>query len=150
MRAAGITVVGSTVSIVVISGTRPYDCDNEREYSLQDGNRPRAYSVIYGQIKDFLEASAVDTVVIKASAVSGKGANDALLLSAELRGVVQAAAAEANCSVTLLKKATLSLLGGQKLDVLLRDNQFWNDNLPQLKKRTLREAAFFSIEGMKR
>jgi len=149
MKAAGITVVGHSIKIVVISGTQPYACDNERTFALQGGDRSRAYSVIQGQIKDFLHHLQIKIVALKASASSGRGgATDSLLGSAELRGVVQVAIIEAGCEIEVLKKASVSRLGSKKIDDYVGDDDFWNDNLPQLKNKGMREAAFFAIKAI--
>lgn len=145
MIVAGITVTGGVVNIVVISGSKPFDCEAENEFSLQVGDKSPAYAVIQNQITDFLSHRKVERVALKASSVSGGGSTEAHLLSAELRGVVQVAIVNAGCETHLLKKATVSRLGDRNIKEYLKDDQFWLDNLPQLKKKGLREAAFFAI-----
>jgi hypothetical protein len=148
MKVAGMTVAGNVVSVVVISGSVPFDCLQEIEFTLQEGDRPRAYCIIQGQIKDFLEHAKVERVALKASSVSGGAATDALLTSAELRGVVQVAIVEARCQARVLKRGPISRVGEKTLKEYLSDEEFWATNLPQLKKKGLREAAFFAIKGI--
>ncbi|HRY49075.1 MAG TPA: hypothetical protein P5186_13590 [Candidatus Paceibacterota bacterium] len=113
---------------------------------LQDGDRPAAYDTIHGQFMDYVKQRHVQCVCIKGSAVSLGGTKLAHLHAAELRGVIQAAAASAGVDVKLMTKAAASRnFGTRKVDEYLKDETFWSDhNLTQIRKG-LREAAFAAI-----
>lgn len=147
MKIAGIIVSGHSVNIVIISGEKPpFDCESEETFPLQTGDRARAYSVVFTQVDNFLKHHQVDKTVFKGSALSGRaGQTEAMLLAAELRGVVQVAAINAKCEVSIIKKAVLSRTRSRKFEDYISDEPFWKSNLPQLKKKTLRQTALLAV-----
>jgi hypothetical protein len=63
-------------------------------WKIQKGDRSGAYSVLHQQCADYIRENHIQDVVVKASAVMGKGAAKlGMLHSAEVRGVIIAAAA---------------------------------------------------------
>ena len=98
-------------------------------WKVQSGDRAAAYNVLHQQCADYIKENGIDTVVVKASAVAGKSsATVALLHSAEVRGVVIAAAAS-QCSVKLLQKGLVSRTYGKRnVDEYVADDAFWMKN----------------------
>jgi hypothetical protein len=73
-----------------------------------------------------LRGCKIDKVFIKASATSRAGMSKAHLESAEVRGVVAAAAAAAGCEVTFLAQAQISRhYGSRKVEEYVKDAKFW-------------------------
>lgn len=93
---------------------------------MQKGDRAAAYSVLHQQCADYVKENGINTVIVKASAVAGKGsATLGFLTSAEVRGVVMAAAAS-QCPVKALSKAVISkTYGERKVDEYVADDGFW-------------------------
>ncbi|MEY8799775.1 hypothetical protein AB9K35_05580 [Leisingera sp. XS_AS12] len=126
-RWMGIVVSGDKV--IVVDAEVPDDghlvLQNDDTWKLQTGNRATAYDVINRQCRDYLRANGITKVMIKASAISLGSTKVAHLESAELRGVIQAAAASV-CETKILKKATLSrTFGERKVDEYTKDDGFW-------------------------
>ena len=66
-------------------------------WKVQKGDRAAAYNVLHQQCADYIRENGIEAVYVKASAVTGKGAAKlGMLESAEVRGVVIAAAASAS------------------------------------------------------
>jgi hypothetical protein len=97
-------------------------------WKVQKGDRSAAYNVLHQQCADYIKENGIDAMVVKASAVAGKGsATLGLLLSAEVRGVVIAAAAS-QCPVKALSKAVISrTYGDRNVDDYVGDDAFWAD-----------------------
>ncbi|TYC60578.1 hypothetical protein FMN50_07705 [Rhodobacterales bacterium] len=121
-------------SVIVVDTQIP---ENDREpivvlsddtWRVQKGDRADAYNVLYHQCADYVKENRIEAVIVKASAVAGKGsATLGLLLSAEVRGVVIAAAAS-QCPVKALSKAVISrTYGDRKVDEYVGDDAFWAD-----------------------
>lgn len=96
-RWLGLTA--SKDSVVVVDAEIPDDEDepiiirSDDTWRVQKGDRAAAYNVLHQQCADYIRENGIDAVVVKASAVAGKGsATLGFLLSAEVRGVVIAAA----------------------------------------------------------
>jgi hypothetical protein len=141
--------VGSDVAEIVIltkEDNGDFTLEDQTTMKLQKGERPSAYDIFHGQLSDFIKHQKVKTVCIKGSTVSMGGTKLAHLHAAELRGVVQAAAASAGTEVRIMTKAAASRnFGTRKVDEYLKDDTFWAGlNLTTLKKG-LREAAFAVI-----
>jgi hypothetical protein len=142
----------STDAVTVVDAEIPDDdgpivIRADDTWRLQKGDRAAAYSVLYQQCADYVRENKIDAVIIKASAVMGRGsATLALLTSAEVRGVVMAAAA-AQCAVKALSKAVISrTYGDRKVDEYVADDQFWASRTSGGVLRKLsREAAMLLI-----
>lgn len=98
-------------------------------WKVQKGDRGEAYNVLHQQCADYIRENRIDSVVVKASAVMGKGAAKlGMLHSAEVRGVVIAAAASV-CPVKQLTKAVISrTYGDRNVDDYVGDDSFWADH----------------------
>lgn len=150
-RWLGLTA--SKDSVLVVDAEIPDDendpiiVNSDDTWRVQKGDRAAAYSVLHQQCTDYIKENGIDAVVVKASAVAGKGsATLGFLLSAEVRGVVIAAAAS-QCPVKALSKAAISrTYGDRKVDEYVADDAFWADqtNGGTLRKMS-REAAMLII-----
>lgn len=148
---AGITVVGGAVTVVLAEVpsdlTAPISVLSDTSWALQTGDRGPALALLHQRCTNFFKQHSVDLVVVKASAVpQGGSVKLAVLESAEVRGVVIAAAASAT-RVTCLQKAVISrTYGGRKVDEYLKDDAFWSAQATGEKlKKTSREAAMLIL-----
>ena len=148
-RWAGFLVSGDTITVV--EGSIPDDDDDPIEilsdatWKVQQGDRPQAYEVLYGRCVNFLQDGDIERAVIKGSATT-KGGGLALLHSAEVRGVIIAAAANA-AKVTIVQKSVVSrTYGDRNVDDYLSDDAFWKEQTKggNLRK-TSREAAMYLV-----
>src|SRR4051812_5789845 len=143
MKLAGISLASDGIDIVVLSkaSSGQFTLLEEQSFNLPTGDRAKAYHTIYGQVADFFEHRDIHCVCMKESAVSLGGTKKGHLTSAELRGVIQAAAASI-CDVKLMNKAATSRsFGSRKVDEYVKDDAFWiGAGLSNLKKGK-REAA---------
>jgi hypothetical protein len=144
MILAGFGITSSGVDALILRRERggQFTLQEQQTFELQSGDRPAAYARLHQQICDFVEQRKVECACMKESVVSLGGTKKNHLLAAEIRGVVQGAAA-AITEVRLVNKASASRnFGSKKVDDYLKDDQFWSDlgleNLPKGK----REAAF--------
>lgn len=150
MHRAGIVVVGETITVVhaeVPDDTGiPITILSDSSWTLQKGERGAALSVLHLRCQNFCEQNNVQTVVIKASALPQNGVKLAVLQSAEVRGVVIAAAAS-KTKVEILAKAKISKsYGDRKVDEYLKDDSFWSAQITGVKlKKTSREAAMLIL-----
>ena len=120
---------------------------SDNTWRVQQGDRAAAYNVLHQQCADYIKENNIDAVVVKGSAVAGKGsATLGFLLSAEVRGVVIAAAAS-QCQVKALTKALISrTYGDRKVDEYVADDAFWAAHTSGGALRKLsREAAMLLI-----
>lgn len=150
-RWLGITA--STESVLVVDAEIPDDSSapivivSDASWAVQKGDRASAYAVLHQQCADYVHDHNIDRVIIKASAVAGKGsATLGLLHGAEVRGVLMAAAS-AHCSVTALTKALISkTYGNRKVDEYVADDGFWAANTSGKSLRKMsREPAMLLI-----
>ncbi|WP_149539363.1 hypothetical protein [Siccirubricoccus phaeus] len=148
-RRVGFTVSGDKV--VVVDAEVPVDGPivliADHTWSLQKGAREDAYNVIYQQVANYLREHGVKRVVLKASAVNQRGSMKlAHLESAEVRGVV-IAAARSVCPVRSVAKAIISRqFGDRTVDEYVKDDVFWTENTEGVDLRAgSREAALLLI-----
>jgi hypothetical protein len=153
-RRVGFVVVGEVVTVV--DTEIPDDPDHpiviiaDHTWRLQTGDRGPAYAVLYQRCADYLRENHVSGAIIKASALPTGAAKLSLLESAEVRGVIIAAAASV-CGTPLLRKAVISrTFGARKVDEYIQDDGFWKDHTEggQLRKSS-REAAMLVIAARK-
>ena len=153
-RCAGVVVVGETVTVVHAevpdADGDPIIILSDSSWSLQKGERGAAFSVLHLRCQNFCEQNNVQLVIIKASAQPQSGVKLAVLESAEVRGVVIAAAAS-KTKVEILSKAKISKgYGDRKVDEYLKDDSFWNAQVAGTKlKKTSREAAMLILASRK-
>jgi hypothetical protein len=152
----GFIIVGETVTVV--DAEMPDDPDApltivaDATWRLQEGERAPAYAVLHQQCADYLRENGVGSVVVKASALPTSGAPKlGLLTSAEVRGVVIAAAASV-CELRVVSKAFISrTYGERKVDEYLQDDGFWDQQTQGGRlRKTSREAAMLLIAARDR
>lgn len=152
MRWLGLSA--SKESIVVVDVEIPDDDGpvvimSDDTWKVQKGDRAAAYNVLHQQCADYIKENGIDAVIVKASAVAGKGSTTlGLLLSAEVRGVVIAASAS-QCPVKALSKAVVNkTYGDRKVDEYVGDDAFWADKTAGGVLRKLsRETAMLLISA---
>lgn len=143
----GITVAGDSLILVELEICPSDDIKviSDVTWKLQAGSRPQAYSVMYERVSIYLKERNITHIAIKASAVS-KNSTIAHLRSAELRGVVSAAAASSGANVKMVRKADVSkTFGDRKVDEYVSDDSFWNSRLPDGLRKMSRETALLII-----
>ena len=133
MAARWLGLSASKDSVVAVDAEIPDDdgpiiIKSDDTWKVQKGDRAAAYNFLHQQCADYIKENGIDAVVVKASAVAGKGsATLGFLLSAEVRGIVIAAAAS-QCPVKALSKAVISrTYGDRKVDEYVGDDAFWAD-----------------------
>lgn len=151
---AAFLVVGESISVVdalvPAAATDLITINSDTSWKLQSGDRAQAYSMLHQRCSDYLRENGIELVYVKASALPTGSAKLALLGSAEVRGVVIAAAASV-CPVKLLSKAVISrTYGNRKVDEYLKDDSFWSSQTTggSLRKSS-REAAMLLVAGRK-
>lgn len=154
MMSRWLGLSASKETVVVVDAEIPDDDGpiiiwSDDTWKVQKGDRAAAYNVLHQQCTDYIKETGIDAVVVKASAVAGRGsATLGLLLSAEVRGVVIAAAAS-QCLVKTLSKAVISKsYGDRKVDEYVGDDDFWADKTAGGELRKLsRETAMLLISA---
>jgi len=126
-RRVGLTVSGDKVVVVdaEVPDDGPIVLFADHTWTLQKGAREEAYHMIYQQVANYLRGHEIKRVVLKASAVNARGSMTlAHLESAEVRGVV-IAAARSVCPVRSVAKATISRWFGERtVDEYVKDHAF--------------------------
>ncbi len=147
---AGVVVVGETITVVHAEipddDNDPITILSDNSWTLQTGERGPALSVLFSRCQNFCQQNSVELVIVKASALPQSGVKLAVLQSAEVRGVVMAAAAS-KTKVEILSKARISKnYGDRKVDDYLKDDTFWSAQIAGAKlKKTSREAAMLIL-----
>jgi hypothetical protein len=155
-RYAGLVVVGGAVTVVDAevpdAADLPITVVSDFTWKLQKGERGPALAVVHQLCADYLVENKIERVVVKASAVASRSATLALLESAEVRGVVIAAAASVVSDVKALSKAVVSrTYGDRKVDDYLQDDTFWGEQTDgKALRKTSREAAMIIIAARRR
>lgn len=149
-RCVGFVVVGDVVTVVDAQipdeADQPVTILADDTWRLQEGPRPSAYAVLHQRCGDYLRENRIGSVVVKASALPTGAAKLGLLTSAEVRGVVVAAASSVS-DVKVISKALISrTYGERKVDEYVKDDAFWAENTAGGKlRKTSREAAMLVI-----
>lgn len=149
-RLAGFVVSGAEVKVVVADApadlTAPISVEFDETWPLQSGAREPALHYLYQRCASFLKEKNVALVVLKASAPPRSAATLALLHSAEVRGVVSAAAASVTEVRSLAKGVISRTYGDRKVDEYLKDSSFWSSKTAGKALRVgSREAAMLII-----
>lgn len=150
-RCVGFVVSGDIVTVVDAKipddPSDPVTILADDTWRLQKGNEPAAFNVLHQRCADYIRENGVGRVVIKSSAMPQSGAKLSLLRSAEVRGVVAAAAASACDSVEFVAKGVVSrTYGDRKVDEYLSDDEFWAEQTEGGKlRKTSREAAMLIV-----
>lgn len=153
-RQVGFVVVGETITIV--DASIPVDADepvtilSDDTWKLQKGDRCQSLAVLHQRCSDYLNENEITTAIIKASALPLGAVKLGILTSAEVRGVIIAAAASA-CEVKVLSKAHISRhYGARKVDEYIQDDSFWDEQTEGCKlRKSSREAAMLLIANRK-
>lgn len=154
-RCVGFVIVGEAVTVIdtiIPNGSdEPLTIVADDTWRLQKGEKGQAYAVLHQRCADYLHENGVGSVVVKASALPTGAPRLGLLTSAEVRGVIIAAAASV-CEVKLISKAVISrTYGERKVDEYLQDNHFWDEQTQGRKlRKTSREAAMLVIAARNR
>lgn len=147
---AGVVVGGESVTVVYAEvssdANDPIVVISDNTIKLQKGERGEALSVMYARCVDLFTQTKTESAVIKASALSMSGMKLAALASAEVRGVVIAAAASKTAVAMLAKAKVSKTYGERKVDEYLSDDSFWAAKAIGIKlKKSSREAAMLII-----
>lgn len=147
-RRIGFTVSGEKVVAVdaEVPDTGPIVLQADHTFSLQKGDREDAYDTLYKQVSNYLREHGIKRAVLKGSSSVARGMKQAHLDSAEVRGVV-IAAARSVCPVRSVKKSSVSKsFGERKVDEYLKDESFWEERVDGVDLRAgSREAALMLI-----
>jgi hypothetical protein len=144
----GVVVHSDYVDLVLLqqNAADSFSLDDETALSLQTGERPAAYHILHGQFLDYVQQHQATCVCIKQSALSTGATKMVHLMAAELRGVVQAAAAASGVGVRLFNKSSVSrTFGDRKVDEYLKDHDYWDGIGLNSLKKGMREAAFAAV-----
>lgn len=153
-KVASFLVSGESVKVVVAEvpadADEPISIEFDETWNLQSGAREPALNFLHQRCASFLKEQKIPSVVLKASAVSRAPASLALLHSAELRGVIIAAAASQAEVKSLSKSAMSRTYGNRKVDEYVNDDAFWDEKTEgaALRKGS-REAAMLIIASRK-
>lgn len=155
-RCVGFVITSEIVTVVDAEmpddPEAPLTIVADATWKLQEGDRAPAYAVIHQRCANYLRENGVGSVVVKASALPTGGAPKlGLLKSAEVRGVVIAAAASV-CEVRVVSQAVISrTYGERKVDEYLQDDGFWEGQTQGgLLRKTSRAAAMLLVAGRDR
>jgi hypothetical protein len=149
-RCVGFVVVGDIVTVVDTEvpegGDAPITIVADDTWKLQSGDRAEAYDVMYRRCVNYLKENGILKVIVKASALTMGATKLSHMTSAELRGVIIAAASSVS-NVRIIPKALISrTYGDRKVDEYLQDDAFWEEMTTggRLRKNS-REAAMIVI-----
>lgn len=148
-RCVGLVITASDVTVV--DTTIPDDPDaalilnRDETWKLAGGERAKSYETLFHRCVGYIQENRVDQVVIKASALPQGSAGKGILDGAELRGVIMCAAASA-CATRVLEKSWMSRTYKRKVDDVVKDDAFWDQQLDgaNLRKGS-REAAMLIV-----
>ncbi|TKD31678.1 MAG: hypothetical protein E5W98_28240 [Mesorhizobium sp.] len=148
-----IGFVASSDVVTVVEGEIPDGQEDpitiigDTTWKLQKGHRASAYAVLHQRCVDHVRENKIEGVVVKASAVPQGSARLALLTSAEVRGVVLAAAASICENTRELSAASISRnYGDRKIAEYLADDSFWDEmTVGGDLRKTSREAAMLLV-----
>ncbi|HBO3478606.1 hypothetical protein KUC85_01240 [Pseudomonas aeruginosa] len=148
-RCVGLVVTASDVTVV--DTTIPDDQDaplilnRDDTWKLAGGDRAKAYETLFHRCTGYIQENGVDQVVIKASALPQGGGGSGVLGGAELRGVIMCAAASVS-TIRVLEKSWISRTYKRKVDDVVKDDDFWEEQLDGAKLRKgSREAAMLVV-----
>lgn len=152
-RCVGIVVGGETVWIV--DAEVPDDPESpigilaDNKWDLQDGDRASALAVMSRRCANHIRENKVVCAFVMASgAPLGSARVEPLLKSAELRGVVIAAAAQQAVVKMVSKKTVSRNYGDRKFDEYLKDDDFWRaQTIGKPLRKTSRPAAMVVVAG---
>lgn len=146
-------ISASSVAVTVVEAEFPDDTSapivilGDSTWKLQKGDRAAAYAVLHQQCVDHIRDNQIDGIVIKASAVPQGTAKLGLLVSAEVRGVVMAAAASVCSNTTDVTAGSISRnYGDRKIAEYIADDVFWASvTTGGALRKTSREATMLLV-----
>jgi hypothetical protein len=142
-RWLGVVVTGDKATLVDAKvpdhGSLVLQADES--WSLQVGDRARAYHVMHQRVSDYIREHRITRTVIKASAVTQGAMRKANLDAAELRGVIMCAAAGISETRCLAKGHISRTFGERKVDEYVADASFWDSKVVGYLRAGSREAA---------
>lgn len=150
-RYLGISASSGVVTVVEAEfpddTSAPIVILGDSTWKLQKGGRAAAYAVLHQQCVDHIRDNKIDGVVIKASAVPQGAAKLGLLVSAEVRGVVMAAAASVCSNTTDVTAGSISRnYGDRKIAEYIADDLFWaSATTGGALRKTSREATMLLV-----
>lgn len=154
-RLASFVVSGDDVKVVVAQvpadPNDPISIEYDQTWKLQSGDRGPALCMLHQRCASFLKEQQVAAVLMKASAASPLAkVTLALLHSAEVRGVVIAAAASVTEVKTMAKNVISRTYGERNVDEYVKDDSFWTAQTTGGKLRAgSREAAMLIVASRK-
>lgn len=153
-RQASFVISGDDVKVVVAQVPAdpddPISIEYDQTWKLQSGPREPALHMLHQRCASFLREKQVASVLLKASAAPRSAATLALLHSAEVRGVVIAAAASVTEVKTMAKNVISRTYGERKVDDYVKDDSFWTAKTTGSSLRAgSREAAMLIIASRK-
>jgi hypothetical protein len=148
-RILGLLVGASEVVVVEVEARNGrYTVHSDETWALDEGDRAVAYAALHARLVEFMARRGVSQVVLKASAVGPSKASLSHLKGAEVRGVVQAAAASQGATVLARAQATLSRgPGKRKAEEYVNDEEFWKEQPIEGKLRKGSRIAMLLILG---
>lgn len=149
-KIASFVVSGESIKVVVAQvladPNDPISIEYDQTWNLQSGAREPALHVLHQRCASFLKEQQIKSVVLKASAAPRSAATLSLLQSAEVRGVIIAAAASQAEVRSLAKSVVSRKYGDRKVDEYLEDDSFWQSKITGTPlRRGSREAAMLII-----
>ena len=119
---------------------------DDKTLKLQPGARGQAYRKAQEWLVTYFRENRPSHVVVKGSALPGRGgAKLGLLEAAEFRGAVMACVIEASCALEVSKKASLSrTFGERKVDGYVADDSFWEGKFDGSLRKGSRETALIA------
>ena len=148
-RCVGLVITASDVTVV--DTTIPDDQDaplilnRDETWKLAGGDRAKAYETLFHRCTGYIQQNGVDQIVIKASALPQGGGGSGILDGAELRGVIMCAAAS-SCATRILEKSWMSRTYKRRVDEVVKDDAFWEQQLDGAKLRKgSRDAAMLVV-----
>ncbi len=152
-RWVGVVVSGTKVTVVdaeVPSDDSALVLQADSTWTLQQGDRAKAYNVLHQRVLDYLRDNDISRVVIKATAAGSRPVGKSHLDSAELRGVVMAAAAAVTKTEIKAKAVISRTFGDRKSDEYFADDDFWAEEIIGVDLRSgSREAAMLLLSARK-
>ncbi len=151
-RWAGVVVSGDEVRVTILDvpDSGPLILVGDQTCPLQTGDRAGAFAAMHQRIHDLVKTNGVKKVAIKETA-AGKNMGLAHLKSAEVRGVVLAAASAGCGNVVQVSKAVLSRsFGERKVDEYLKDDAFFTQHVVGELRRGSREAVFVVVASTRK
>jgi len=148
----GIVVSSDYATIVeaTVDGADDLTIQSDSTWKLQTGSRAAAYNLMYKRLSDYAREREIDLIVFKESAVPKSGVKKGHLTSAELRGVLMAAATAASTVELISKVRITKTFGERSVDEYVKDDEFWKQIPGKPIRSGSREAAVLLLAVQKK